>query len=321
MKNNTFEEIVKVISEADRILIFPHVNMDGDALGSAAALCCALRGQGKESYILIEDRIPANLAFLDRGYCTFDENVIKKQDLSICVDCGDPSRFEKRRKKFDEADVTICIDHHGTTSPYCDYNYIDKDAAAAGELIYKLLLTMNTVINAEIGEAIFAAITTDTGNFQYSNTTAESHLITAALYQAGIDWGKVSTELYENNRIERILIENTALGTMSTVAGGKGVIAYVTRDMLRETGAVMDETEHVVEKLRSIAGVEIAAFLKETEDGRVKVSLRSKSCADVAAIAADLGGGGHVRAAGCTLSASLSEAFDLLKEKITDCLG
>lgn len=321
MKNNTFEEIGKVISEAEKILIFPHVNMDGDALGSAAALCTALRRQGKECYVLIEDRIPANLAFLDRGFCTTDQNVIKKQDLSICVDCGDPSRFEKRRKKFDQAEITVCIDHHGTTSPYCDYNYIDKDAAAAGELIYRLLLTMGITIDGQIGEAIFAAITTDTGNFQYSNTTAESHLIAAALYEAGIDWGKVSTELYENNRIERILIENTALGTMSTVAGGRGVIAYVTQAMLRETGAVMDETEHVVEKLRSIAGVEIAAFLKETEDGRVKVSLRSKSCADVASIAADLGGGGHIRAAGCTLSGSLSEAFDLLKEKITDCLS
>lgn len=320
MKNNTLEEIGAVISGAEKILIYPHVNMDGDALGSAAALCSALRRQGKECHILIEDRVPSNLAFLDKAYCTFDQDIIRKPDLSVCVDCGDPSRFEKRRKKFESAPVTVCIDHHRTTELYCDCNYVDKDAAATGELIYQLLQAMGLEIDREIGEALFAAITTDTGNFQYSNTTKLTHEITAALYDAGIDSNRVSTELYENSRIERILIENAALNTMSTVAGGRGVIAYVTQDMLKETGALMEETEGVVQTLRSISGVETAAFLKENADGAIKVSLRSKSYVDVAAIASCFGGGGHVRAAGCTLQGTLAEAFDALKEKITESL-
>lgn len=320
MRNNTFAEIAQVISASEKILIYPHVNMDGDALGSAAALCKGLRKQGKECYILIEDGIPANLTFLDQGYCTSEQNLIRKPDLSICVDCGDPSRFEKRAGKFSSAPVTVCIDHHGTTDLFCDYNYVDPKAAATGELIYRLLREMEAEIDQEMGEALFAAITTDTGDFQYSNTTRESHLIAAELYDAGIDPNKVSIELYENTRIEKLLIENEALSTMSTIGGGKGIIAYVTQDMLRKTGARLEETEGVVQKLRSIGSVEVAAFIKETEEGDVRVSLRSKKHVDVSAIAAAMGGGGHIRAAGCTLHCTMTQAFDLLKEKITDSL-
>lgn len=321
MKNNTFEEIGKIILNANKILLYPHVNMDGDTLGSSAALCKALRDAGKECYVLIEDDIPANLLFLDKGYCTFDQSIIKKADLSICIDCGDENRFLMRKDKFKQGKKSICIDHHRTTTPYCDMNYIDADSSATGELIYQLLVVMGLPIDKEIGEALFAAITTDTGNFKYSNTTKRTHEIVAALYDAGISSNDVCVELYENVRMERILIENKVLSTMSTVSGGKGVIAYCTQEMLAETNARMDETENVVQKLRSISGVEVAGFIKENGENDVKVSLRSKKFVDVAAIAAEFGGGGHKRAAGFSLHCSLTEAFDCVREKITDSLG
>lgn len=132
MKNNTFEEIAKIISKADKILLYPHVNMDGDTLGSSVALCKALRKAGKTCYVLIEDKIPANLAFLDRDYCTSDQNIVKKADLSVCIDCGDASRFVQRKDKFEAAKKSVCIDHHRTTVPYCDYNYIDSTATGNG---------------------------------------------------------------------------------------------------------------------------------------------------------------------------------------------
>lgn len=179
---------------------------------------------------------------------------------------------------------------------------------------------MGIEIDCDIAESLYAAITTDTGNFQYSNTTVETHLIAAELCALGINPGDISIEIYENARIEKLLLEAAALRTMTTLSGGKGVIAYVTQEMLKETGARSDETEGIVQKLRSIAGVEVAALMKETDDGRIKVSMRSKKYVDVAEIAAGFSGGGHVRAAGCTFYCGLTEAFDKLKEKITDSL-
>lgn len=316
MKNNTIDLIVTQLKTAKTILLFPHVNMDGDTLGSAVALCYALRKMDKECYVLIEDDIPANLTFLDNNYCTKDMSILPVQDLSICIDCGDANRFALRKEKFNQGKKSICIDHHLTTVQYCDINLVDSNAAATGQLIYHILLALGVKMNQEIGEAIFAAITTDTGNFQYSNTTKETHEIVAALYDAGIDSNKVSVCLYENVRLERLLIQNKALSTLTTLCGGKVAMAYVTQEMIKEVGASMDETEGVVELLRSISGIEIAAFLKETEPEKVKISLRAKGKANVSGIAETIGGGGHAKAAGCTINKNLTEAFDEIEEEL-----
>ena len=316
MKNNTLAEIAKVLVEKQNILIYPHINMDGDALGSATALCKGLRDLGKNCSILIEDDIPGNLLFLDKGYTTTDQNIMERADVSVCVDCGEEKRFPKRAEKFSQGDITICIDHHATTKFICDYNYVDSGRAATGELIYDLLCEMGVEIDKEIGEAVFAAITTDTGNFQYSNTSKRSHEIMAELYDAN----GISIELYENQRIEKILIKNKVLSTLELLADGKAAICYMTEDMLSETGAAGDETDGVVQELRSISGVEIAAFLKEQGEGKVKVSLRSKRYADVAAIASAFGGGGHIRAAGCTLECSMEAAMNRIEDKIEESL-
>ncbi len=316
MKNNTFDEIARVLAEAERILIFPHVNADGDAIGSAVALCRVLRSMGKECSILIEDGIPENLRFLDEGFTTMDQDVFEA-DVSVCVDCGEPGRFPKRADKFMKAPVTVCIDHHGTSRGFCTYNHIDSGAAATAQLVFKLIKAMGVGIDKETGEAIFAGILTDTGSFMYSNTEKESHLIVAQLYDSGINASGVAQEIFENMRIERLLIENRAVETMVTLCGGKAVMAYVTQDMLRETGASMDETEGVVGRLRSISGVELAVFMKEYGPDEIKVSLRSKKAVNVADMASLFDGGGHQRAAGFTLRCSIGEAFDRVKEHIT----
>ena len=320
MMNNSFEEIGNALKKAKKILLFPHVNMDGDALGSAAALCKALRDMGKKCYIIIEDKIPENIKFLDKGYCESNFDVIKNPDVSVCIDCGDAGRISERIQKFRQSEMTICIDHHGTTKRMCKLNYVDPKAAATGQLIYKLLASMGVKIDKEIGEAIFAAITTDTGNFQYSNTTKETHEIVAKLYDAGIDSNGVSVEIYERVPLQRLKIKNVALNTMATVCDGKGAIAYVTQEMLEETGAAMDETEGVVETLRSIDGVEISAFLKESWYDKIKVSMRAKKIGNVAEIAAKYHGGGHDKAAGFTLNCSITEAFEIVKAEIIENL-
>ena len=320
MKNNTFKEIAEVLLGAGKVLIYPHINPDGDAIGSAAAICRTLRNLGKTAYILIEDEVPDNLKFLDKGYTTFDHKITEDVDVSLCVDCGDFSRLPAREEKFREGKVTVCIDHHGTTENFCDYNYVDPQAAATGELIYALIKEMGIVPDVETGEAIFAAITTDTGNFQYSNTTRNCHLIMAELFDIGVDTNKVSVEIYENERPEKLMITARAFSTIEIIGGGRGAVAHLTLKEMEETGARPFETDRIIENIRSISGVEYAAFIKEKEPGVIRVSLRAKRRGDVAKIAADLGGGGHVKAAGCTLYMPLDQAVNLIKEKMEEAI-
>ena len=306
--NNTFKEIASVLDASRTILLYPHVSADGDALGSCTALCKALRMKGKECYILVEEELPLNLKFLDKGYCTDDQNIIEDVDVSFCVDCGDETRFPNRTEKFEQGKTSICLDHHRTTKDFCDYNYVVPEASATGELVFDLLQEMGTPADVEIGEALFAAITTDTGNFQYSNTTRKAFEIMTELLDWGVDTNKVSVQLYENIRLERKIIESMAFSTMNILADGKAAIAYVTQEMIEKSGALSEETENVIQQLRSIAGVEYAAFLKEKGENLVRLSLRAKTEGDVAVIAEKFGGGGHIKASGATLEMPIEEA-------------
>lgn len=308
MKNNTIKEIATELNKAEKIVIFPHILMDGDALGSSVALCVGLRKKGKEACIAIEDKIPDYLTFLDKGYCIGDFEKIDTPDVSVCVDCGDYSRFRKRKKLFDCGKTKVCIDHHPTSEGIGDFNYIDGGAAATGEIIFDLLKEMNVVIDGEISNAIFAAITTDTGNFQYSNTTRRSHEIVSELYDFGLDAYSVSVNLYESESINKIKLHALVMKKAEMFAEGKGIIVSITQEMLEESNALMEDTEGIVSTMRSIKGVEMAIVLKEAEKENIKVSMRSKGDINVADISVKYGGGGHAKAAGCTLRQSIGTA-------------
>ena len=312
-----FSEIVKCLEEAQTIAIYPHVNMDGDALGSAVALTIALREMGKRCHILITEKVPDNLAFMDNDFTSEDLSLGQGVDVSLLVDCGELKRIKGREEAFMSGKTKLCIDHHGTTEPFCDYNYIDSDAAATGQIVFKLMQEMGVKGTKEMGEALFCAITTDTGDFQYSNTQKESHEIVAKLYDWGIDSYKVSVAVYESNRLERLIMSAKVIGNMKIFAEGKAALAFVTQDILRETGARMEETEWIAGDLRSIKGVEVAILLKEEEDGAIKCSLRSKEYFDVARLAQDLGGGGHIRASGYTTNCTMEEAIAEITEAVT----
>lgn len=308
MKNSTLHEIADKLLSAETILLFPHVRADGDTLGSAAALCAALRHKGKQAYILIEDEIAENLRFLMRDYCTMDCSVLKEPDICMSVDCSDVDRFEKRHQVFFSGKCKICVDHHMTTHFFADMNYIDAQAAATGEIIYDLLQEMQVSVTPEMADAIFAAIETDTGGFRYSNTSKKSHLIAADLFDCGLRNSEVSNILYNNVRAEQLSLHADAIATMRIFAGGLANLACVTQDMLEKNHTDMSETEGIVDKLRSIRGVEISILLKEEEPNMIKVSLRAKSKGDVAWVSQKFSGGGHKKAAGCTIRKPIEEA-------------
>lgn len=317
--NNTFEEIAAKLKTAESIRIYPHILMDGDALGSAAALCHQLRLMGKDAQILIEDKIPDYLLFLDNGYCTYDKESCIGADVSLCIDCGELKRFPGRKDAFLSGKLKICIDHHPSSEGIGDYNYIDPDAAATGELVFSLLETMEADLDEETSNALFAAITTDTGNFQYSNTTRRSHEIVTNLYDHGLDSYKTSVALYENESFEKITLMGRVLSDSDVFAGGKAIISCVSQQLLSETGARMEDTEGIVGMMRSIRGIDIAALIKEEEPEKIKVSLRAKN-GDVGSLAVKFGGGGHMRASGCTMHESMESVTSKIRTAIEESL-
>lgn len=318
MKSNaSLKEIAGILKAAQSILVFTHTNPDGDALGSAAALCRALRKMGKDAWAVFTDHIPEYLHFIDDEYFTWDIDLIKNQDVSICLDCSDCDRFPTLIDKFNDGKTKLCVDHHATADGFGDYYYVDSDAAATCELAYMLMVEMGAEIDKTIAESIYAGINTDTGSFRYSNATSQTHRITAELMEYGIDHTSINVKLYQTIGLAKMRIQAASLDKAEFLYDGKVALGFVTDEMLKKASATVDDADDNVDMLRNIEGVEMAVFLKEKGDN-VKVSMRSKSYANVNEIAASLGGGGHAKAAGCTLEMSMEDAIETMKKALED---
>jgi phosphoesterase RecJ-like protein len=317
MRNNTLAETADAFRRADTILFFPHSSMDGDTLGSSVALCAAARKLGKRAHVIIEEEVPETIDFLENPFCTSNLSVAGSPDLCVCVDCGELHRIQKRVELFNSGAERMCIDHHATTKPFLDWNYIDGNAAAAAELAYDIVAELKVEFDQAICEAIYTGIVTDTGRFQYSNTRRKTHVIVADLYSKGLAPSELSINIYQNVSLEKLMLESKIMATVELFSGGRVAVACMAQEMLLETGAKPEHSDGVVEKLRNIKGVEVAALLKERKDKQVKVSLRSKRFIDVASFSEERGGGGHARAAGYVAKAGLEP----LKSQIASELG
>ena len=305
--------IIQTIKQAQKILIFTHMNMDGDAAGSSCALCRSLRRMGKDCFVLLEDECPGYLRFLDAEGC-FVTEAPWTPDLSIAVDCGDDSRIEKRKDVFHAAERTVCIDHHMKAAAFAQVSVVDPEAPAAGSLIFELLQAMEAPVDKTIAEALYVAIATDTGSFRYGNTTPQAHLDIARLYGYGIDHVKLCNAVWGSYPLQQLKLEALAVERAEIFADGLAAVSWCTLDDLKTLGAKDEHTECCIDRIRSIEGVEAAAFLKEKPDGTIKISLRSKSYADVNAVARAFDGGGHLRASGGRLKGvGMEEAVRLLK--------
>lgn len=321
MKNNSFLEIGNRILDAETIILFPHVHMDGDALGSTSALCMALNKLGKNTIIAASEHAPANLDFMEHGLVTTDTQIWDEYDLALMVDCGSLNRIPGREELLGRAKVKGVIDHHGTRDNDIDFDFgiVEPESAATGELIYLLIREMNWDIDIDIVQSLWAAITTDTGNFQHNNTTSRTHRIASELHDVeGFDCKVVSNLIYNRNSINSLKLEGMFMDRINLYDNGRIAVSRVTQDMLKETATDMSETEGFVQKLMSIDGVEIGCFLKEYEAELVKGSLRSKGEANVSEVASRFSGGGHSKAAGCTIRKSIDEAEAILSRALIE---
>ena len=308
--NDTIRSIATIMSDLDGILIYPHISMDGDALGSSTALCLALRSLGKKAYVMVNEPVPKNLDFLELGCTTEDDSVLDDVQLSLMLDCNGLGRIPGREAAWERGRLKGCIDHHSTTSKDIrfDFQRIEPKSAATAEIVYRLIKDLGAEITLDIANCIFTAITTDTGNFQHVNTTSRSHEIVGHLYKVeGFNSKVISAMIYDRKSKGALKLEGFVLSRLHFYAEGRLAVGVVSQYMLDEYGCTMDETDGIIQRIMSIDGVEGGVLLKEKGDV-TRISLRGRSYINMCKVATQFGGGGHFLASGCTIEADLETA-------------
>jgi len=315
---SSYLEIIGLLKNHRRIVLTTHVNPDGDALGSEIALCAVLRQMGKDVAVLNHSATPSNYLWLDPAgiITTFvpeqHRDLLLNAELIIILDTNQPDRLRSLEPFVRESRaVKIVIDHHLEPSDFGQHYLIDEESTSTGELIYKLLQAMDGIeFSAEIATALYTAIMTDTGSFRFPRTDAETHRITAHLLESGADPTRIYVNVYEQWSPNRMRLLGEVLDSMKTAYDGKLAYVVCTQKMFRDTGTTEVETDNFTTYPMSIAGVVIGILFNELKKG-VKISFRSKGTIPVNQLAKEVGGNGHLNAAGARLfDVSLQDAVN-----------
>ena len=321
MIQSTFAQIGAALREHQRFAVLSHVRPDGDALGSQLALALSLQQIGKEVTVWNEDGLLDKYNFLPGGERIVQPRAPQDFDVAIALDTATQNRLGTAGESVRSAKLWINIDHHPSNPGYGDLVYIDSISPATGQILFELIKAEKLPMNAAIAENLFVAISTDTGSFQYSNTTARTFEIGAALVECGVDVGRVSQLLYENHPRRRTELLRELLDTMRFEAGGKIASFSLSLKVAADLGVKPEDNEGLIDHLRAIRGVIVAVFFEELPDGKVRVSMRSKSDdADVCAICQKFGGGGHKLAAGARVRGTLAEVEEKILRAICDVI-
>lgn len=318
------KEIIKRIAEeinkAENIVVTAHISEDADACGSVFALGTALKNAGKKVTVYLSGEPEERLKFLRYEYAVFDEGASVPQDLVICLDSADLGRLGTRKELLEKS-LSISIDHHCTNTNYADINYVEGGASSTGELIYILLKEMGTEITREIAEFLYVSISGDTGSFKYSCTSARTMRIAADLLETGIDHAELARRLYETEKIETVRLKGYIMSNILSFFGGKLRMAVLDKDTFERFGVLEKNAGDIVNIPRMIEGTEIAVSVRETPE-KIKISFRSNGKYNVSDIAANFGGGGHVMAAGASVSdMTLKEVCEKVKEYVGVCIN
>ncbi|WP_418519245.1 DHH family phosphoesterase [Pseudoruminococcus massiliensis] len=311
----TLESAAKTLLSKDKILILTHRSPDGDTIGSGYALAMALRKLGKSVKVDCTDPFPEKYSyFTDKlEKLEFDEEFV------VSVDIADTKLLGEKLSDYADK-IDLCIDHHGSNTKYAKEYYVEASAAAAAQVIAKLIRLMNVDFDKDIANAIYTGITTDTGCFRYTNVTAETHRIAADMIDCGAESGMINRLMFETKSRSRLEIERRVMDSIQFYLDGRCAIAYATIDMMKESGAVDSDMEGVSSLPRQIEGVMAGITLREKNNGKFKVSVRTTDELDASAICANFGGGGHKAAAGCMITGTLNEAIEQIIEVVRQAL-
>lgn len=310
-------DIINVLKSSSNIAVACHVSMDGDSVGCVLGLTYGLRSIGKNVKILSKEDVPDNLRFLTGTDEINQKNSVPDEDVDclVVLDCGNVERINADLNFESRKYIVINIDHHLSNDVYGNYNYVNSNAAAAGEIVYQLLMMMGINITKPVAEALYTAIITDTGMFKYSSTTSITHSIAGYLINCGIDFSEIYRKIYENKKFERIKFYGGIIDNIRLECNGKLAIIKITDDLLDKYHASDKDTSDVLPFASQIDSVDVTLLIKEHKNG-VKVSLRSKNIVDVRKVAEIFGGGGHTRASGITMDKNIDEAEKAIVDEL-----
>lgn len=295
--------IADLLKSFDNIEILTHHYPDGDTLGSGYGLCLMLQALGKNARVVTSGTPARKYDFLKEGVAEQEF----QRDYVVSVDVAAPSLLGENQQEY-EGIIDLCIDHHGTNSIKAKHKFVDAEAAATGEIIFELANLLGVKLTPCMANCIYTAVSTDTGCFRYSNTTAKTHLIAAKTMEHTDRWFDINTEMFEIKTREKLYLERMVYKTLEYACGGKCALIYTTLDMQKEAGITDDEMEGLASIPRRIEGVLLGLTMREKADGTFKVSVRSNNDVDASAFCARFGGGGHKAAAGCTVTGDLETA-------------
>ena len=304
------EKVIKAIKNAKSAIILTHTDPDGDAIGSMIAVHLVLKGMGKKTAMYCNNPVPEMYRFLPESGKVKDSAGNGKFDLAIAVDCGDEKRVDDGIKLRALAKTVVNIDHHPDNTKFGDINLIEK-ISSVSETLFKLFRKMKVRITKDIATCLYTGIMTDTGNFQYDLTTADTLDIAASLARAGAKISGIAMAVYETKTLSSVRILGAAMYRLETSKSGKVAWTVLPKQLMDSLDAKSEDLTGLVDNIRAIKGVEVAVLFREEDDG-IKVNFRSKLKVNVSDIAKALGGGGHIRASGAILKSSLDDA----KEKV-----
>ena len=321
------EAVVEAIRGRERFLVTTHENPDGDALGSLLASHVALGALGKDSVMFLAGPapLPGEYRFLPLEALQRELPEDAAERTLLAVDCANESRLGADPAVLHQTPFTLNVDHHHDNSRFGDVNLVDAVASSTGEVLRDVFAELGVELTPELAEPLYVALVTDTGRFQYTNTTPKTLRLAAELVEAGADVHKVFQDVYENVQFAKLKLLARALERAQVYEGGGLVVSYLLRDDFAEVGAVEPYSEGIIDFLRAVEGADMAALIREPPRGGSparRISLRaSHDELDVSAIARASGGGGHRQAAGFSSDASIAEITEFLRREFVAALA
>ena len=319
-QNDSFcPQMLSALQDANSILLCAHIFPDGDAIGSNLAMAHALKAQGKQVTVACADPVPQSFRFLPGAEAVVGPEALRGRrfDAGFAIDCSDLSRIGDCAEAFSACPVTLQIDHHPTNPHYAQINVVDGDAPAAACVVRRALRAMNVPLTQDIARCLYCAISTDTGNFCFRGTSAETFRIMAELVEAGLPLAEDARLIHLMREEPHVKLLGRALVSLRRFAGGKCACMRVTPEDYIFAGAKAEHCDRIVNYALNLPGVEMAYLADCAEKNVVKASLRAVAPWNVSAIAKQFGGGGHVLASGFRCEGDWDEICAAVEEAMT----